>query len=220
MPSELNRTGPRNHARDRAVAFAALVQAAYMVDVIARKGTVDTDDFEACVHSILAEAADSPEQAYGGLRRLHTGLHLAMRMLRGAPVPEAKAVVAYGASLMRLERRLCSKPDMLARIAGGIGRARSQAEYFSSATHPSVIAGLAALYGDTLSTLAPRIIIHGKTEHLSQAANTDKVRTLLLAGIRAAHLWRTSGGGRLRLLLGRRRLLAEMQALLKDPQLC
>jgi high frequency lysogenization protein len=220
MPSDHNRTDPRAHARNRTIAFAALVQAAYLVDSIARKGSVDADDFEACVQSVLAESTDTPEQTYGGLRRLHTGLHLGIRMLRGEPVKQAKAIVAYGSSLMRLERRLCTKRDMLARIASGIERARTQAGYFGSPTHPSVIAGLAALYGDTLSTLKPRIIIHGKSEHLSQAAQTDKVRTLLMAGIRAAHLWRRSGGGRLRLMFGRRRLLADMTALLKDPYLC
>ncbi|HXH64988.1 MAG TPA: high frequency lysogenization protein HflD [Mariprofundaceae bacterium] len=220
MPSDHNRTDPRHHARNRAIAFAALVQAAYMVDTIARKGAVDAEDFEACVHSVLSEATDAPELAYGGLRRLHTGLHLGLRLLRGEPVAQAKAIVSYGASLMRLEQRLSRSPGMLAQLADGITRARSQADYFGSPTHPSVVAGLAALYGDTLSTLTPRIIIHGKAEHLSQSANTDKVRTLLLAGIRAAYLWRRSGGGRLRLLLGRRRLLAEMQALLKEPTLC
>jgi high frequency lysogenization protein len=220
MPSDHKRTDPRYHARTRAIAFAALVQAVYMVETIARKGSVDAEDFEACVQSILAETTDPPEQAYGGLRRLHTGLHLGLRMLKGEKVAQAKAIVSYGASLMRLERRLSCAPDMLAQISGGIIKARSQANYFGSITHPNIVAGLSGLYGDTLSTLAPRIIIHGKAEYLTQAANTDKVRTLLLAGIRAAHLWRKSGGGQLRLLLGRRRLLAEMNALLRDKYLC
>jgi high frequency lysogenization protein len=220
MPSDHNRTDPRAHARNRAIAFAALVQATYMVDTIARKGSIDAEDFEACVQSILAESTDPPEQAYGGLRRLHTGLHLGMRMLKGEQLVQAKAIVSYGASLMRLERRLSAAPDMLAQISSGIGKARSQAGYFGSITHANIIAGLAGLYGDTLSTLKPRIIIHGKAEYLTQAANTDKVRTLLLAGIRAAHLWRKSGGSQWRLLLGRRRLLADMNALLKEPQLC
>ena len=220
MPSDHNRMDPRHHARNRAIAFAALVQAVYMVDGIARKGNVDADDFEACVHSVLATSTDDPEQAFGGLRRLHTGMHLGIRMLKGEQLAQAKAIVAYGAGLMRLERRLAANTGMLAKLAAGIERARSQADYFGSITHPSVIASLAGLYGDTVSTLSPRIIIHGKVDYLSQSANTDKVRTLLLAGIRAAHLWRRSGGARWRLLLGRRRLLAQMRALLKEQQLC
>lgn len=213
MPSDHNRAESQ---RARAIAFAALVQSAYLVDVLARNGNLDTEDFETAVHSILSENTVVPEDVYGGLRRLHTGLHLGIRMLKGERLSQARTIVSYGTSLMRLERSLSKSPQILAQVAAGIARARTQANYFGSTTHPNLIANLASLYGDTLSTIKPRIIVHGKVEHLSQSANTNKVRTLLLAGIRAAHLWRASGGGRLHLLLGRKRLLAEMDALLKE----
>jgi high frequency lysogenization protein len=213
MPSDHNRTDPQ---RARAIAFAALVQSAYLVDGLARKGSLDDEDFETAVKSILTENTEVPEAVYGGLRRLHTGLHLGMRLLRGGELSQARAIVSYGTSLMRLERSLSRSPQTLAQVAAGITRARSQGDYFGSITHPNLVANLASLYGETLSTIKPRIIVQGKAEHLSQSTNTNKVRTLLLAGIRAAHLWRVSGGRRLHLILGRRRLLAEMDALLKE----
>lgn len=213
MPSDDNRAGPQ---RARAIAFAALVQNAYLVDILARKGSLDAEDFETAVESILTENSEIPEAIYGNLRRLHTGLHLGIRMLKGEALSQARAIVAYGTSLMRLERSLSRSPEILAQVAAGITRARTQAEYFGSTTHPNLIANLAGLYGETLSTIKPRIIVQGKAEHLTQSVNTDKVRALLLAGIRAAHLWRVSGGGRLNLVFGRRRLLAEMAALLKE----
>ena len=213
MPSDHNRTDPR---RARAIAFAALVQSAYLVDGLARKGSLDAEDFETAVKSILTENTAVPENVYGGLRHLHTGLHLGMRMLRGGQLSQARAIISYGTSLMRLERSLSRSPQILAQVAAGIARARVQADYFGSVTHANLIANLASLYGETLSTIKPRIIVHGKVEYLSQPANTNKVRTLLLAGIRAAHLWRVSGGRRLHLLVGRKRLLADMSALLKE----
>ena len=213
MPSDHNRT---DRQRARAIAFAALVQSAYLVDGLARKGNLDAEDFETAVKSILTENTAVPEAVYGGLRRLHTGLHLGIRLLKGEQLSQARAIISYGTSLIRLERSLSGSPQILAQVATGIARARNQADYFGSLTHASLVANLAGLYGDTLSTIKPRIIVQGKAEHLSQSANTDKVRTLLLAGIRAAHLWRVSGGGRLHLILGRRRLLAEMNALLVE----
>jgi high frequency lysogenization protein len=36
--------------------------------------------------------------------------------------------------------------------------------------------------------------VKGNVQHLQQAKNADLVRTLLLAGLRSAHLWRQLGG--------------------------
>ena len=50
--------------------------------------------------------------------------------------------------------------------------------------------------------------------YLTNPANQNRIRALLLAGVRAAILWRQSGGSRLTLLLRRKALLAEGQRLL------
>ena len=89
-------------------------------------------------------------------------------------------------------------------------RIQKQIEYFGSSTHGSVIGGVADLYGDTISNIQPRIMVRGKPEILRQSANTHKVRALLFAGIRAAHLWRQHKGGHFRLLFGRKKLLREI----------
>jgi high frequency lysogenization protein len=45
--------------------------------------------------------------------------------------------------------------------------------------------------------LSPRIMVNGDPAHLNNPENANRIRALLLAGIRAAMLWRQSGGGRL-----------------------
>ena len=52
-------------------------------------------------------------------------------------------------------------------------------------------------------------MVHGAQIHLAKPDNANRIRALLLAGIRAARLWRQSGGSRLRLLLRRKLLLQE-----------
>jgi len=114
---------------------------------------------------------------------------------------------------MHLERKLAKKPDMLKTIAQGIEKAREQARHFSS-THENVVANLADLYVNTISTLPPRIIVNGEHGYLSDPENANKVRALLLAAIRSAVLWRQCGGMRLQLLLNRRKIIEEAEKIL------
>jgi high frequency lysogenization protein len=65
---------------------------------------------------------------------------------------------------------------------------------------------LGALYAETLSTLRPRVMVPGSVLHLEQPRTVARIRTLLLASVRAAVLWRQVGGTRWGLLLRRGRI--------------
>ena len=205
----------RKHAiQGRAIALAALVQTVRLVDDIARKGSCDAEDFHTLIDSLFASRGEAPDAPYGGVGKLRVGLKLCTRMLSGGELDRIKILMGYIAGLMALEKRLSRQPQMLAAIGEGIERIRRQSDYFGSHTHENIIASIAGLYGDTLSTLTPRIIVRGKQEYLRNSANTNRVRALLFAGIRAAHLWHAHGGSRLSLLLQRKALLKECEALL------
>ncbi len=201
---------------NRAVALAAIVQTASLVENIARNGTCDHEDFETMIHSLFAEGRDHASSIYGGVYHLRSGLHLSGQLLSGIHIEQAKPVMTYAAGLITLEKKLTKNKTMLAFMAEGMERIKKQALYFDSQTHDSVIGGIADLYGNTISTLKPRIVVRGKSEHLKQSTNTNKVRSLLLAGIRAAHLWHEHGGGHLRLLIGRKKLHQQTQKLLEE----
>ncbi len=102
---------------------------------------------------------------------------------------------------------------MMGQLKDGLTRIRGQAEHFSL-THENVLAALADLYVNTVSTLTPRIIVSGQHGHLTNPANANKVRALLLAAIRSVVLWRQSGGNRFQLLFKRKQLAAEADALI------
>ncbi|MDX8395186.1 MAG: high frequency lysogenization protein HflD [Mariprofundaceae bacterium] len=198
---------------NRAAALAALVQAVSLVESIARKGICDNKDFERCIHSLFAPASDNVVELYGGRKNIQTGLRITAKLLQGQNIDQAKALLAYSAGLIALEKRLSKNKPMLTALAKGMLRTQKQSEYFDSQTHGNVIAGIANLYGETISTLKPRIIVRGKPEYLKIPANTHKVRVLLLSGIRAAHLWHKHGGGHLRLLIGRKKLAQQIELL-------
>ena len=57
-------------------------------------------------------------------------------------------------------------------------------------------------------------MVNGSQVHLNNPENANRIRALLLAGIRAAILWRQSGGSRWKLLVQRNALLREARSLL------
>jgi len=204
----------KDHAHTRIIALAALMQTSKLVDDIARKGICDNDDFHALLSSLFTNTT-KPEALFGDNSHLQVGLLLSKHLLSGDNVDQAKAIMAYTASLIAVEKKLNKNTDMLQSIAAGMQRIQKQATYFGSPSHESVVGGIADLYGNTISTLKPRIIVHGKPEILRQHSNTNKVRALLFSGIRAAHLWRQHKGGHFRLLFGRKKLLHDIDIILK-----
>ncbi len=198
----------------RTIALAALTQAVYLVDCIARKGVMDAEDCKVLMESMFPVPQTTEHdisQLYGGISGLTTGLRICTGLLNGSNLPQAKALMIYSAGLMTLERRLAKNTPMCHKLAEGMQRITHQKQYFGDSMHNNIIAAIAGLYGETISTMKPRIIVHGKTEYLSQTGNTQRVRALLMSGLHAAHLWHKHGGSRLNLLLRRKALLHELE---------
>ncbi|MDQ6960742.1 MAG: high frequency lysogenization protein HflD [Mariprofundaceae bacterium] len=214
-----HRSRNNNILHDRVLALAAMMQCAHLVSGIARKGVADAVEIETCISSIFASSGDTPEQMYGDIAKLRTGLVTLSRLLQGEDmskdVQRTKELMAYTAAMMTLERKLARNPAMLKKLAEGMQRIEKQSEYFNGIMHDNVIAAISDLYGETISTMKPRIIVRGKSDYLRHSGNTDKVRALLLAGIRGAHLWRMHGGSHLQLLLRRRALGGKATELLR-----
>lgn len=204
----------------RVLALAAMQQCSHLVIGIARKGMADAVEIETCISSILIFSANMPEKMYGGVAKLRTGLVTLSRLLQGEDMGmdtlRAKELMSYTAAMIKLERKLTQNPSMLKKMTAGMQRIEKQSEYFKGVMHDNVIAAIADLYGETISTMKPRIIVHGKSDYLRHSSNTNKVRALLLAGIRGAHLWSMYGGRQLQLLLHRRALSRKAEELLRN----
>lgn len=199
---------------DRTLALAGIFQAVHLVKQIAHKGTSDFDDFEVSIGSIFNTQPPNTAAVYGGVRGVMTGIKLLRIHMGGTDQARDLEITRYVVAVLYLERQLAKRPHMLQQIAEGIEKAQAQAQHFSQ-THSNVIASLAGLYSDTISTLHPRIIVSGEQGYLSNSENANKVRALLLAAIRAAVLWRQCDGGRLQLIFGRGKMMREAENLLK-----
>jgi high frequency lysogenization protein len=64
---------------------------------------------------------------------------------------------------------------------------------------------LSQIYQERISTLGPKIMVRGEPLHLQNPDSAARIRVALLAGIRAAVLWRQAGGSKWQLLFQRRK---------------
>ncbi len=200
---------------EHAMALGGLFQAVALVQQTAREGSADPEPFESSIASVLRVDAQSTDAVYGGNARLARGLQTLCRQLGRDKARQDAELMRYAVSLLFLERQLMRNAKMLERMREGIDIATYQSEHFP-VTHENVIARLADTYASTVSQLQPRIMVQGKPEYLNAPANADRIRALLLAGMRSAVLWRQLGGNRLRLLWTRKHIVRCAEGLLEN----
>ncbi|TCK18281.1 high frequency lysogenization protein [Thiogranum longum] len=191
---------------DRTLAFAGVLQALKLVQETAHGRPCDLSAMQASVGSILVIDSDSVADVFGGITPLRTGLTLLKTQLIGGQGRPDAELSRYLVTLLHLERKLSKRSDLLDRLSAGIERAQTQATHFDI-VHDNMIASLADLYANTVSTLSPRIMVRGQPERLSDTLVANRVRALLLAAMRATVLWRQCGGTRVGLLFERKKLV-------------
>jgi high frequency lysogenization protein len=206
---------------DRLIAFAGIYQAAYCVRQIARQGTVDTRIMEPCIYSLFQIDTPTVAAAFGPSGAVASGARQIVAQLtagsKSGP-PRDQELLRYVVTLIKLERALSGRRDMLETIRAGID-AIAAARDDGPLLDPSLLASLAAIYSDTVSHLSPRIIVKGEPLHLKNPDNQNRIRSNLLAGIRAAMLWRQVGGRRWQILFGQRQLLESARGYLASAVL-
>lgn len=198
---------------DQTLALAGIFQSAQLVQQIARNGQISGATMEATLETLFKFDSVNVEDVFGGLASVTTGLKTLKKQLSSMNEKDLE-ITRYVIAMLHLEKKLSKNPEMMNKIAKGLQRATEQVGYFSL-SHENVIASLAGIYQDTISTLLPRIIVQGEQNLLSQQGNANKIRAILLAGIRSAVLWRQTGGNRLQFLFGRKSYLQATENLLK-----
>lgn len=198
--------------QDQAIALAGVFQAAALVHQLSNKGMVSQDSFETSLGSIITTDPARTIDVFGGTT---AGLALGIKTMRSFINKEAEAsthILRYAMSILYLEKRLRKNPQMLNAIGQRLEQVKMQSNHFSI-THENVIASIAALYQDTISTFSFRIQVQGEPNILRQAGNADKVRALLFAGIRSGILWHQLGGRRWKLLIMRKKIIRALDSL-------
>jgi high frequency lysogenization protein len=186
---------------ERVLALAGLYQACALAQQLANQGRCDETAMDAGIASVFRIDAPSVIGVYGNIANVRLGLRTLVSQLDESS--DDMAVTRMAMTVMRLERGLSNRTELLGRLQQGILAAQRQAEHFGQGSS-QVTARLAELYASTLSTLRPRVMVNGNPQYLQQPAVVEKVRSNLLAAVRSAVLWRQLGGRQWQLLLFRK----------------
>lgn len=202
---------PFHNLQSRNIAFAGMCQAAYLVDKISTTGvSPNTEAFEASLHSIMRTESDSPITIFGGYASLEVGFSSMLEQLENNNNKRNMQVTKYIIGMITLEKKLSRNPSALNMLGERINQVQRQLAHFEIQDN-NILSNLDAIYKELLSPLGPKIQVNGNPSCLQQELTQHKIRSLLLAGVRAAVLWRQLGGKRRQLIFSRKAIIHQVK---------
>lgn len=199
--------------QQQTLTFAVLCQVAKLVQQCSRTGELNNEELTVLLQSILNTSPENTLAVYGGdTQNVRQGLQILVSYLGNKNKdPE---FTRYLINIINLEDKLLKKQKVMATLAERIEQTKRQLIHYNI-TSPTIIASFASIYSDVISPVAARIQITGEPTILKQPVNQEKIRALLLAGIRTAVLWRQVGGKRRNILFSRTKIVACAKELLQ-----
>ncbi len=197
------------------LALAAVAQCAALVRDLACEGGAPQPQLAACINPLIATSPDSIDEVYPSLGDLSRGLGILQEMFGSERLKEHGEVVRYTLGILLLRNKLMADSEMQETIhrrlqyLDPIPRESVQDEDTDNpqiSHQERIFKQLANLYQDTISTLTYRIQVQGQIDHLKNENVANRIRALLLGGIRSAVLWHQLGGRRWRMVVYRKRI--------------
>lgn len=202
---------------DQTLALAGLFQAAIETDSLASDGFCDSAALDCSLASLFRIEAESTTAVYGDIGGLSRGLSALVEFLGGQTRGSGRNVSYYVLSMLKLSRALLRDEAAADTLLEGLRQIDAAARDFGL-ERATVIARIDGLYQRCISGLQPRIMVRGEANFLRDENTAARVRTFLLAGIRAGVLWHQLGGSRWHLLWSRRAYVGSARSLLRRDQ--
>ena len=208
--------------------LSAVVQSAQLVRGLAHTGSAPFPAMKSLIDPLFALNAPSFNTIFADLRLARPGLEWLTVQARQLRSGENDEVLRYTRNLLLLRTKLMADTDMQSRLGRRLQSISSLSAPYSdphrrTSTEPVGLhetersfEALATLYQDTISTLPSRIQVQGKVEHLQDERIANRIRALLLAGIRFAVLWHQIGGRPWHLFILRGRINRIATSMLKN----
>ena len=178
--------------------------AAELVQKIANTGEYDEGVMRIALESLFAMDAENVPAVFGGKSNIRQGFQRLVSQLAGSDTNPDMQITRYALTLLKLEGKLQPDSPAMERIKRGLQEAEKMRMHYDT-LDSKIISLLAGTYSDNVSDLSPRVIVHGNEDFLKEDSHANSIRACLLAGIRAAVLWRQCGGTRWRLVTSRQR---------------
>jgi len=199
---------------NRCIALAGIFQAARLVQQTSHAEKRDAAATAACIRSLFITDPDAVADVYEGSGALQVGLETLQSQLSNSPAGRDLELTGYVITMMHLQRKLGRRGDLMQAIGDGIQNLENDFETIAS-DDAGLIAGLADVYKETVSTLSPRIMVKGDENILGNAISQNMIRALLLAGMRATVLWSQCGGSRIKLIFQRKAMVEQCSRMLR-----
>lgn len=198
---------------NQTLALAGIFQSAALIEQLATEGKLNQAAFDCCFDSLFTFEAPTALDVFGNLSGLSRGLKVLTQALGSNNQHPGKNVTYYALSMLKLSAKLKRDLNMAAQVQEKLQKTESLSRDFEL-SRQSVISKIDGVYQSTISTMTPRIMVQGEQTYLSNSDNASKIRTLLLAGIRAAVLWYQLGGNQWKLVFSRKKYLLSANHLL------
>lgn len=186
---------------ERVLALAGVFQGVALAHQLANDGRCDEGMLASSLASVFRIDAPSVVGVFGTVSDVRLGLRTLVAQLDDDQ--RDINVMRMAATVLRLERTFSGRSGLQKQLQEGIIAAQRQVDHYGI-DHPMIAARLAALYTDVISPLRPRVMVSGQPLHLQQQAVVERIRSSLLAAIRAAVLWHQIGGRQWQLVLKRK----------------
>jgi len=205
-----------NVMKEQTLTLAAICQVAYWVQKLSRTGQIEENELIILLNSIMNTSPTSTLDVYGNdLANLKIGLSTLTQHLGNQSKNKDPELTRYVVSLLGLERRLSKRNKQMSLLGERIEQCERQLAHYEINSE-TLIASIASIYSDIISPLGSPIQVAGEPTILKQPVNQHKIRSLLLAGIRSAVLWRQVGGKRRNILFARSKIVECAESLLKQ----
>jgi len=198
---------------NQTLALAGIFQSAALIEQLATKGELNQAAFDCSFDSLFTFDTPTAMDVFGNLSGLSRGLKELTLYLGGENQAPDKNLAYYVLSMLKLSARLKRNQNLATMVQSKLQKIEKQSRDFEFSRH-SVISQIDGVYQSTISTIKPRVMVQGEQVYLSNSDNASKVRTLLLAGIRAAVLWHQLGGSKWKLIFSRKKYLLTANQLL------
>lgn len=195
----------KHSIKEQTLAFCGILQSAELVRQMATTGQCSQQAAAASIDSLFAVNPDDTRAVFGGVQGVRLGITIAQEIGQG-DTENAMISLQYASGLLRLARYLRRDHERQQKLAQELALVEPIRQRAEQAYDPSVIAQLADVYKNCISTMGFRIQVGGQVEILKQDEKVATIRALLLAGLRSAHLWYQLGGRPWRLFFQRSKM--------------
>lgn len=195
--------------RNQTIALAAVCQAALLVCDASKGKSINKEIATQLFQGVMVTTPDSIFDVYQNIQDLRGGCESMLKQMSGRTDRRDMELTRYVAGMMALSKKLMNSSDAQHHLTETIEQISRRLDHFDISSD-SVMTNFADGYSKAISPLGQKIQVMGDPNVLTQDVVQNRIRAILLAGVRAAVLWRQMGGKRRQFIFNRKQILQDV----------